>query len=71
MASSDSSAHDAHETRDEGHREGSEERHREGSEERRTCFYCLKGWSFWGASVPTGRRSTRHSAAAGAEVRAG
>jgi hypothetical protein len=43
---SDSSARDAHEPRDEGIHEA--------SEERRSCFYCLEGWVFLGSIGPDG-----------------
>ena len=42
MDTSDSSAHDAHEARDEGVYEASEGL-------RRSCFYCLGGWVFLGS----------------------
>jgi hypothetical protein len=38
---SDSSAHDAHEPRD--------DQAHEGSDEHRSCFYCLEGWVFLGS----------------------
>ena len=44
---SDSSARDAHERRDEGPQEASEEL-------RRSCFYCLEGWVFLGSIGPDG-----------------
>jgi hypothetical protein len=47
MANTDSSARDAHEPRDEGHREGNEE-------DRRSCFYCLEGWVFLESIGPDG-----------------
>jgi hypothetical protein len=43
---SDSSAHDAHEPRD--------EQAHESSEEQRSCFYCLEGWVFLGSIGPDG-----------------
>ena len=47
MDTSDCSAHDAHEPRDD------EEAH-EPREERRSCFYCLEGWVFLGSIGPDG-----------------
>ena len=47
MDTSDSSARDAHEPRDEGSHEGSEELGR-------SCFYCLEGWVFLGSIGPDG-----------------
>ncbi len=46
MDTSDSSAYDAHELRD--------DQAHEGSDEHRSCFYCLEGWVFLGSLGPDG-----------------
>ena len=47
-SNSDSSAHDAHEPRND------HDQDHEGSEEHRSCFYCLEGWVFLGSLGPDG-----------------
>jgi hypothetical protein len=45
-SNTDSSAHDAHEPRD--------DQAHESSGEYRSCFYCLEGWVFLGSIGPDG-----------------